>query len=155
MQYEPLVAWAREVWEARWPGRLQLIPGSPRILLDVAHNPAGAWALRSAISTYFEDVPLTILFGAMRDKAIAEMTQILFPIADRVVVTQPENPRAATPTEIAELAASTGTEIIMEPDIAAALERARAATPANGLVVVTGSIYLVGAVMGMLEKNSL
>jgi dihydrofolate synthase / folylpolyglutamate synthase len=145
----------RGIREARWPGRLQIIPGSPRILLDVAHNPAGAWALRSAISTYFEDVPLTILFGAMRDKAIAEMTQILFPLAGRVIATQPENPRAATPAEIAELAASTGAEIIMGPDIAAALERARAATPANGLVVVTGSIYLVGAVMGMLEKNSL
>src|SRR3954464_10748325 len=136
--------------ETCWPGRLQLISGSPRILLDVAHNPAGAWALRSALSTYFEDVPLTILFGAMRDKAIAEMTQILFPLADRVVATQPDNPRAATPAEIAELAAPTGAETVTEPDIAKALERARAVTPANGVVVVTGSIYLVGAVMGML-----
>jgi dihydrofolate synthase/folylpolyglutamate synthase len=145
----------RGIRETRWLGRLQLIGGSPRILLDVAHNPAGAWALRSALSTYFEDVPLTILFGAMRDKAIAEMTQILFPLAERVVATQPDNPRAATSAEIAELAASTGAEIISEPDVAIALERARAATPPNGLVVVTGSIYLVGAVMGMLEKNSL
>jgi dihydrofolate synthase / folylpolyglutamate synthase len=145
----------RGISETRWPGRLQLIPGSPGILLDVAHNPAGAWALRSALSTYFEDVPLTILFGAMRDKAIAEMTQILFPMADHVVATQPDNPRAATPAEIADLAASTGAEIITEPDLVKALERARAATPSNGLVVVTGSIYLVGAVMGMLEKNSL
>src|SRR4051812_9514117 len=145
----------RGIRETRWPGRLQLIPGPPRILLDVAHNPAGAWALRSALSTYFEHVPVTILFGAMRDKAIAEMTQILFPLADRVIATQPDNPRAATPAEITELASSTGTEIIMEPDTAKALDRARAATPANGLVVVTGSIYLVGEVMGMLEKNSL
>lgn len=144
----------RGIRETVWSGRLQLIPGSPRILLDVAHNPAGAWALRSALSTYFEDVPLTILFGAMRDKAIAEMTQILFPLADRVIATQPDNPRAATPAEIADLAASTGTEMISEPDIANALGRARATTPANGLVVVTGSIYLVGAVVGMLEKNS-
>jgi len=145
----------RGIRETRWPGRLQLIGGSPRILLDVAHNPAGAWALRSALSSYFEDVPLTIVFGAMRDKAIAEMTQILFPLAERVVATQPDNPRAATSAEVAELAASTGAEIISEPDVATALERARAATPPNGLVVVTGSIYLVGAVMGMLEKNSL
>lgn len=141
--------------ETRWPGRLQLIPGSPRILLDVAHNPAGAWALRSALSSYFEDLPLTFLFGAMRDKAIAEMTQILFPLAELVIATQPDNPRAATPAEIAEFAASTGTDVIAEPDIAKALERARTATPPDGLIVVTGSIYLVGAVMGMLEKNSL
>jgi dihydrofolate synthase / folylpolyglutamate synthase len=139
----------------RWPGRLQLIAGSPRILLDVAHNPAGAWALRSALSTYFEDVPITILFGAMRDKAIAEMTQILFPLAERVIATQPANPRAATPQEVAELAAPTGADLLCEAQVEAALQKARAATPAHGVVVVTGSIYLVGAVMGMLEKTSL
>ena len=137
-----------------WPGRLQLIPGSPRILLDVAHNPAGAWALRSALSTYFENTPLTFIFGAMRDKAIAEMTQILFPLADLVIATRPDNPRAAEPDEIAEMAASSGTEIIGEPDIASAFAEARAATPAIGMIVVTGSIYLVGAVLGMLEKDA-
>src|SRR3954466_10760874 len=140
----------RGIREARWPGRLQLIPGSPRILLDVAHNPAGAWALRSAISTYFEDVPLTILFGAMGDKSIAEMTQILFPLADRVVAAQPDNPRAATPAEIAELAAPTGAEVLCEAQIAAALVKAKALTPRDGLLVVTGSIYVVGAVLGLL-----
>ena len=143
------------IGNTQWPGRLQLIPGSPRILLDVAHNPAGAWALRSALSTYFENVPLTFIFGAMRDKAIAEMTQILFPLADRVIATRPDNPRAADPAEIAEMAVSSGTEIICEPDIAAALAKARAATSPQGMIVVTGSIYLVGAVLGMLEKNSL
>jgi dihydrofolate synthase/folylpolyglutamate synthase len=138
-----------------WPGRLQLVPGSPRILLDVAHNPAGAWALRAALSSYFEDVPLTFLFGAMRDKAIAEMTQIIFPLAERVIATLPDNPRAALPQEIAALAAASGTEVICEAEIAAALARARALTPAEGIIVVTGSIYLVGAILGMLEKNSL
>src|SRR4051812_19580238 len=141
--------------ETRWPGRLQLIPGSPRILLDVAHNPAGAWALRSALSTYFENVPLTFVFGAMRDKAIAEMTQILFPVAECVIATRPDNPRAAAPEEIAEFARSSGTEVICEDDVAAALARARAVTLPGGMIVVTGSIYLVGAMLGMLEKNSL
>jgi dihydrofolate synthase/folylpolyglutamate synthase len=145
----------RGIRNTTWPGRLQLIPGSPRILLDVAHNPAGAWALRSALSTYFEDVPLTFVFGAMRDKAIAEMTQILFPLAEHVIATLPDNPRAAAPEEIAAFAADTGTEVICEPDITAALAKARAVTPSNGLIVVTGSIYLVGAVLRMLEKNSL
>jgi dihydrofolate synthase/folylpolyglutamate synthase len=139
----------------QWPGRLQLIPGSPRILLDVAHNPAGAWALRSALSTYFESLPLTFVFGAMRDKAIAEMTQILFPLAEHVIATRPDNPRAAEPSEIAELAESSGTEITCEPDITAVLSKARIVTPPDGLIVVTGSIYLVGAVLGVLEEKSL
>jgi dihydrofolate synthase/folylpolyglutamate synthase len=141
--------------KTNWPGRLQLIPGSPRILLDVAHNPAGAWALRSALSSHFEDVQLTFVFGAMRDKAIAEMTQILFPLAERVIATRPDNPRAASPEEIAVLAAASCTEVICEADIDSALKKARAVTSSKGLIVVTGSIYLVGAVLGMLEKKSL
>ncbi|HWS18252.1 MAG TPA: folylpolyglutamate synthase/dihydrofolate synthase family protein, partial [Candidatus Elarobacter sp.] len=64
----------------RWPARFQVIPpedGFPEIVLDVAHNPAGAWALRSTLSTFYEDRPLTFIFGAMRDKAIREISDIL------------------------------------------------------------------------------
>jgi dihydrofolate synthase/folylpolyglutamate synthase len=83
------------------------------------------------------------------------MTQIIFPLAERVIATLPDNPRAALPQEIAALAAASGTEVICEAEIAAALAKARALTPAEGIIVVTGSIYLVGAILGMLEKNSL
>ena len=74
--------------------------GWPEIVLDVAHNPAGAWALRSALSECYDNRPLIFVFGAMRDKAISEMTEILFPLADQVIATRPENPRSASPEEI-------------------------------------------------------
>src|SRR5580700_9183979 len=93
----------RGIRETRWPGRFQVIAaqaGWPEMVLDVAHNPAGAWALRSALSERYEDRPLIFVFGAMRDKAISEMTEILFPLAERVIATRPENPRAASPEEI-------------------------------------------------------
>ena len=67
--------------------------GWPEIVLDVAHNPAGAWALRSALSERYDDRPLIFVFGAMRDKAISEMTEILFPLAERVIATRAENPQ--------------------------------------------------------------
>ena len=89
--------------QTRWPGRFQVQPAAgnaPEYVFDVAHNPAGAWALRSALSTYYEDRPLTFIFGAMRDKAIGEMAEILFPLAERVILTHAENPRSATPEEI-------------------------------------------------------
>src|ERR1041385_4786884 len=76
-----------------WPARFQVIPstdGFPEVVLDVAHNPAGAWALRSALSTFYEDRPLTFIFGAMRDKAIREIADILFPLADGVIATHAE-----------------------------------------------------------------
>src|SRR5271155_2294302 len=136
--------------ETRWPGRFQVIaarPGWPEIVVDVAHNPAGAWALRSALSEQYEDRLLIFVFGAMRDKAISEMTEILFPLADRVIATRPENPRAASAEEIQQAGARTGVEIEAVEDVQSALERARALAKAGTVVVITGSIYLVGEVM--------
>src|SRR5271155_174239 len=140
----------RGIRETRWPGRFQVIAaraGWPEIALDVAHNPAGAWALRSALSERYEDRPLIFVFGAMRDKAISEMTEILFPLAERVIATRPENPRAATPEEIQQAAARTGVEIETVENVQQALERARALAGPKTVVVITGSIYLVGEVM--------
>ena len=136
--------------ETHWPGRFQVIAarlGWPEMVIDVAHNPAGAWALRSALSERYEDRPLIFVFGAMRDKAISEMTEILFPLADRVIATRPDNPRAASPEEIQQAAARTGVEIEAVEDVHRAVERARSLAKAGTVVVITGSIYLVGEVM--------
>jgi dihydrofolate synthase/folylpolyglutamate synthase len=144
------------VRSVRWAGRFEVLPpqeGNPEIVLDVAHNPAGAWALRSALSTFYEDRPLTFIFGAMRDKAIAEIAGILFPLAERVIATQAENPRAATPSEIAELGGPSQTEILQEHSVAAALERARELAGSRGVVVITGSIYIVGEALGILSRG--
>jgi dihydrofolate synthase/folylpolyglutamate synthase len=110
----------------------------------VAHNPAGAWALRSAISERYGDRPLIFIFGAMRDKAISEMAEILFPLAERVIATRPENPRSASPEEIQQAGARTGAEIIAVAEVPAALELARNSTRPQNVIVITGSIYLVG-----------
>ena len=140
----------RGIRDTRWPGRFQVIApraGWPEIVIDVAHNPAGAWALRSALSERYEDRPLIFIFAAMRDKAIAEMTEILFPLAERVIATRPENPRAVSPEEIRKAAVRTGVEIEAEEDVERALERARAFAKTDTVIVVTGSIYLAGEVM--------
>ncbi len=141
---------ARGIRETRWPGRFQVLAaraGWPEVVLDVAHNPAGAWALRSALSERYEDRPLIFVFGAMRDKAISEMTEILFPLAERVIATRPENPRSASPEEIQRAAERTGTEVEAVEDVKLALERARVLAAARTVMVITGSIYLVGEVM--------
>jgi dihydrofolate synthase / folylpolyglutamate synthase len=143
----------RGVQETRWPGRFQVIParnGWPEIVFDVAHNPAGAWALRSALSECYGDRSLIFVFGAMRDKAISEMTEILFPLAQGVIAARPENPRAASPEEIVQAASRTGAEIEEAEEVKAALETARVAAGTGGVIVVTGSIYLVGEAMQLL-----
>jgi dihydrofolate synthase/folylpolyglutamate synthase len=148
----------RGIRETRWPGRFEVMtarPGWPEVVLDVAHNPAGAWALRSALSERYGDRPLLFVFGAMRDKAISEMTEILFPLAERVIATRAENPRSATPEEIQQAGARTGTEIEVAADIATALAQARqwAGTTPGKAIVVTGSIYLVGEAMQVLTAR--
>jgi dihydrofolate synthase/folylpolyglutamate synthase len=124
------------------------------MVLDVAHNPAGAWALRSALSERYRDRPLIFVFGAMRDKAISEMTEILFPLAERVIATRPENPRAASAEEIRRAASRTGVEVEAVENVKLAVERARALAGAGTVVVITGSIYLVGEVMSSIGADA-
>jgi dihydrofolate synthase/folylpolyglutamate synthase len=164
----------RGVRETRWPGRFQVIPATanaPEFVLDVAHNPAGAWALRSTLSSLYEDRRIMFVFGAMRDKAIREIAEILFPLAERVVATMADNPRSATPEEIQQAAARTGTETEIGGDVASAIQRASAlalldknvrptrevpprSAELDAIVVVTGSIYVVGEAMRVLRNDS-
>ena len=146
----------RGIRETHWPGRFQLLPPSPatrghEVVLDVAHNPAGIWALRSALSESFPDREFTLIFGAMRDKAVQEMADILFPIAEHVVATHIENPRSASTDEILQAGSRTGASMVAEETVVAALARATDITSSNGVIVVTGSIFLVGDVMKVLR----
>ena len=144
---------AQGIRETHWPGRFQVLPATannPEYVFDVAHNPAGAWALRSTLSAAYQDSrPITLVFGVMRDKAVQEMTEILFPIAAHVVVTHASNPRAASPEEIRQAAGRVTAAIDVEAadDVSSALDRAREIAGSAGLIVVTGSIYIVGEAM--------
>ncbi len=143
--------------ETRWPGRFQVIrsqDSQPEYVFDVAHNPAGAWALRSTLSNSYEDRRLIFVFGAMRDKAIAEMCEILFPLSERVIATQAENPRSATANEISQAAHRTHAGIELSPDVTSALKRAKEIAGKDGIIVVTGSIYIVGEAMRALGVSA-
>jgi dihydrofolate synthase/folylpolyglutamate synthase len=129
------------------PGRLELRVGAPSILFDGAHNVAGARALRDFLDEFTKE-PLTILFGAMRDKDLAGITAILFPAARHLVLTEPSNPRAANLETLARLVPDgfDSSRITFILDAHEALSAARAQTPTDGLICVTGSLYLIGEV---------
>ncbi len=152
---------ARGVRDTRWPGRLETLAGDglrADALLDVAHNPAGAWALRSAVSAILEEQPgrpVTLVFGCLRDKAVADMTQILFPLFDRVVVAPVDSPRSASVKDLLTAASATGCHVIATQDATDALAQAWRITAANGLVVVAGSVYLVGKVRALLTGGAI
>jgi dihydrofolate synthase/folylpolyglutamate synthase len=123
----------------------------PTILLDVAHNPAGAWTLRAAINALESDRPesapypgKTLLFGCLADKPADQLAQILFPLFDEIILTRPTSPRAADPTQLATIATTLGAKTKVVDPPPAALEAAIAITPPDGLLVLAGSVYLVG-----------
>ncbi len=141
--------------ETHWEGRFQVLPPSAathgrEMVLDVAHNPAGTWALRSALSENFSGRELTFVFAAMRDKPLQEIAEILFPLAEQVVVTQVANPRSATTSELLQAASRTGASLFAEDTVAAALARAHELSKPDGVIVVTGSIFLVGEAMSLM-----
>jgi dihydrofolate synthase / folylpolyglutamate synthase len=134
----------RGIAAARWPGRLELVSNRPEIILDGAHNPSGARALVSYIERFYADRKITLIYGAMRDKAVVEMTGILFPVADTVIATAPRQDRATRPETIRELSGRSG--VLITQTVTDALKLAADAD----VVFVTGSLFIVAEARALL-----
>jgi len=128
-------------------GRLEFHDGHPSLLLDGAHNPGGAQALREFLNE-FVSRSVTLVFGAMNDKRLEEIAPILFPAADRLILTQPDNTRAADVSRLQALAENIidGERVTAVPSVAQAFQLAKDVTPPDGLICVTGSLYLLGEI---------
>jgi dihydrofolate synthase/folylpolyglutamate synthase len=131
---------AEGIAEARWPGRLECVAPNPDVILDGAHNPAGARALRRYLERFYAGRKIWMIYGAMRDKAIEEITEILFPLAQELILTAPDAPRAVRPEALRDLAGRGQ----IAADFAAAMEIVNAGVTADDTVVVTGSLFLIG-----------
>jgi len=158
----------RGVRETDWPGRLEWV--APRgeyapLLVDVAHNPAAAWALRAALAQLPEEMPRTLIFSCLADKPIAELAQILLPLfdassgdsaraRDHVVLAPIQNARAATLEQLLEAARKLDVPVQGAANLAEALKLARALTPKDGVIVATGSLFLVGEVLELVKREA-
>ena len=139
---------------ASHPGRLEILDSNPPVLFDGAHNPAAARALHDYLDEFINQ-PITLIFGAMRDKPLSEIAGILFPAARQVILTELDNPRAAT-LENLKAAAPSGldqTSLHEAKSVPEALQIARRITGADGLILITGSLYLVGAAQETLRDE--
>lgn len=135
---------------ARHPGRLEF---HGRFLLDGAHNVGGAKALREFLDENI-DRPITMIFGTMKDKEIYEISSLLFPAATEMILTKPESPRSAEPSEIrTTLNDNFLGRPHMSESVAEALQLAEQISPPNGIIVVTGSLYLVGEAKKLLDSQ--
>lgn len=137
---------------AQHAGRLERV--GP-YLLDGAHNPAAVLTLVEYLRE-FVNVPVTIVFGAMRDKNLVEMAAILFPAAARLVLTQVDNPRSASAEELEEIARAMDLpNISVTRSISEALREANEVTSTPGLICITGSLYLLGEAKALLGAATL
>lgn len=132
--------------QVRWPGRLEKVASRPDILIDGAHNPAGCAALAEYIRASKGAHRTWLVFGAMRDKAISEMTSLLFPLADELVLTAPHQSRALRPEALAEEAFGGGAHspnVHIAHTFADVMAVLQSAQPEDR-VFVAGSLYLAG-----------
>lgn len=131
----------------RWPGRLEHVSEQPEIILDGAHNPAGTRALAAYIQRFYSGRRIWIVYGALRDKAVAEMTSTLFPLVDRIILTAPTNARALPPEDIPASGAC------ITHSIEEAIAKLSEAAP-DDVIFITGSLYLVGEARALLAKEN-
>ncbi len=139
----------------QWEGRLETFIASPHVLLDGAHNREGALALREFISLRL-NAPVILVFAAMKDKKIEELSDILFPLAQRVILTRYPYHRAATPEEIFQRTSPRfHARLEREPDVEKAVRRALELAGDTQAVVITGSLFLVGEVKKLFPDPSI
>jgi len=132
-----------------WEGRLEEIGRRPRVFLDGAHNEAGAVTLAEFIQEVCPRPPV-LVFVMMKDKSLTRVTRILFPLAQKIILTKIPYKRATGPEEIRAKARPFAKKIILEPDLRPALTLARRLAGSAGTVFITGSLFLVGEVKKIL-----
>jgi len=137
---------ARGISEAEWPGRIERLQTRPDVYLDGAHNPGAARELARFVEENFHRRRVYIIFGAMRDKAVDEVTGMLFPLASEVIFTEPQTPRAVSATELAEMAGHHAAHYSVIAEAEQAMDEVLAKAQPEDAIFITGSLYLVGQV---------
>ncbi|MBI3698407.1 MAG: bifunctional folylpolyglutamate synthase/dihydrofolate synthase [Acidobacteria bacterium] len=137
--------------QARWPGRLEQVAEAPLILLDGAHNPAGARALARFLTVHYPGRRLWLIYAAMRDKAVEEVAGALFPLAHQVLLTRVSLLRAVSPRALETIVSHHHPHIQVTESLSEALDRARASASETDIILVTGSLFLVGEAKALLH----
>ncbi|MGH9701919.1 MAG: bifunctional folylpolyglutamate synthase/dihydrofolate synthase [Candidatus Acidiferrales bacterium] len=139
----------------RWPGRLEKLMEKPALYLDGAHNPAGARELLSFWKDHFQGRKIFLIYGAMRDKAVDEISGLLFPRVHTVILTEPRQSRAISVEVLREMTHHHAQNLEMVSDPVQALERVFELAHSDDVIFVTGSLYLVGDLRGFLLERRL
>ncbi|MCJ7704247.1 MAG: bifunctional folylpolyglutamate synthase/dihydrofolate synthase [Desulfobacterales bacterium] len=130
--------------EVDWPGRLEVVCSSPRVLLDGAHNPDGALSLKESLEKDFQYHHLVLLIGIMKDKDVHSILHFLSPLADHIIFTRPGTDRAASPALLRKALGRNGKKAEVIEDFRKAIDRGLSLAGEEDIHCITGSLYTVG-----------
>lgn len=139
---------------ARWPGRFEIVGDQPLVVLDGAHNPAGVRALVGALEAEVPRRPIHLVFGVVADKDSEPMMRALFPRAAKVYLTPVGSPRSKDPKDYEALARQLAADVALYSSAGAALAAACQGAPKEGVIVVAGSLFLIGQLRPQLVDSS-
>jgi dihydrofolate synthase/folylpolyglutamate synthase len=145
---------AEGIEEAVWPGRLEKLQSNTDVYLDGAHNPSAARELATFLEQNLAGRKIWLVFGALRDKAVDEIAGVLFPQAAEVIFTQPRTTRAISVGQLAEITSHHAAHFTVIPEPEAALEYALDRAAPQDVVIVAGSLYLVGQLRGYWKNRA-
>lgn len=150
---------------ARWPGRLEVVKENPTVILDGAHNPSGAQALANAIRLYFADKKVHLILGVLRGKDADSVAKIICSVASDVIITKADSPRGLETSELADIVGKYHTQVEIQPRVKDAisvginrimgqdLSADNKDQSENSILVISGSLYLIGEARTILLKN--
>jgi dihydrofolate synthase / folylpolyglutamate synthase len=141
----------------RWPGRFQLIRAVPPVIVDGAHNPAGARALAASLAAYFPGRRGTLVVGISADKNMAGILGALVPLAERVICTAADHPRAASPEALAAGARQAAGDLPVRVETAPSPPEAlrlALSEPDTPMVCVAGSLFMIGEILAQATENT-
>ena len=137
----------------RWPARVELIETRPYTIVDMGHNPASMAALRETLQELLGGRRLVLVFGMLETKDYRTVTAMIAPLADAVVTTTPDNPHALPAAALAAEVRKYTARVTALPDRRDAVEHGRALAGPEDVLVVTGSVYLVGEAREWLRRR--
>lgn len=141
--------------QTSWPGRFEILSKEPLVIIDSAHNLDSAEKLAQTVRDYINDRPLTLIFGASEDKDVTGMFKVLAPVSDRVILSQSVHPRSYDAVQLGEIGKEIFAKMDVIPNLEMALEQARETIPQNGVILITGSIFVAaGARQYFIDKTS-
>jgi dihydrofolate synthase/folylpolyglutamate synthase len=143
----------RGLQQTHWPGRLDILPTSPRLIIDGAHNLAAVKRLAEFLRTEYASAKLTFILGVLDDKPYLSMFKHLLPLGERLILTRPQIYRALNPQSLVASARHYVNKIEVIESVAKAIGHALETTAPSEAICIAGSLYLVGEARSALNAH--